>query len=124
VTAALLTLRFLLELALLAAFAVGGWNLSEETWLQVLLAVALPVLAAFVWGLLLSPKAKVASALPIRVAIELALFVAASALLWSAGLSIVAVVLLLTELTVVLTLIATGTPPGSDVGHLHHEAPQ
>jgi hypothetical protein len=120
----LLTLRFLLELALLAAFAVGGWDVSEETWLQVLLAVALPVLAAFVWGLFLSPKAKVTSALPIRVAIELALFVAASALLWSAGLSIVAVVLLLTELTVVLTLIATGTPPGSDVGRLNHEAPR
>lgn len=114
-TAALLTLRFLLELALLTALAIGGWSLTSTTWEQVLLAVTLPLTAAFVWGLLLSPKAKVAFPLPIRVAIELVLFVVASALLWAAGLTVFAAVLLVSELIVVLALIGTGTPPGSDV---------
>ena len=123
-TAALFTLRFLLELALLAALAVGGWNLSETTWLQLLLAIALPVVTASVWGLLLSPKARVKAPLPIRVVIELALFVLAAALLWAAGLAVVATALLLTELVVVCALIATGTPPGSDVDLFEPKAPQ
>ena len=117
-TAVLLTLRFLLELSLLAAFAVGGWNLTDRTWTQLLLAALLPVVAASVWGLLLSPKAKFVFPLPIRVAIEISLFVAASALLWAAGSAIAATALLMTELVVVFALIATGTPPGSDVGPL------
>ena len=114
-TAVLLTLRFLLELSLLAAFAVGGWKLTDTTWTQFLLAVLLPVVAASVWGLLLSPKAKFVSPLPLRVAIELSLFVAASALLWAAGSATAATALLVTELVVILSLIAAGTPPGSGV---------
>ncbi|MFL6070384.1 MAG: DUF2568 domain-containing protein [Actinomycetes bacterium] len=114
-TAVLLTLRFLLELALLAAFAVGGWSLTDTMWTQLLLAALLPLIAAFVWGLLLSPKAKFVFPLPIRVAIELLLFVAASALLWSAGSAIAAAALLVTELVVVLSLVAARTAPGTDV---------
>jgi hypothetical protein len=115
VTAVLLTVRFVLELALLVALAIGGWNLSDAAVAQVLLAAALPVVAAFVWGLVLSPKAKVVPALPARVTIELALFVAASALLWAAGWFGLAVALLLFEVFVVLALIASGHPPGTDV---------
>ena len=114
-TAVLLTVRFVLELALLVALTIGGWNLSDAAVAQVLLAAALPVVAAFVWGLVLSPKAKVVPPLPARVTIELALFVAASALLWAAGWFGLAVALLLVEVLVVLALIASGHPPGTDV---------
>jgi hypothetical protein len=115
VTAVLLTLRFLLELSLLVAFAVGGWSLTDTMWTQLLLAVLLPVIAAFVWGMLLSPRAKFVFPLSVRVAIELFLFVAASALLWTAGSALAAAALLVTELVVLIALISIGTPPGSDV---------
>jgi hypothetical protein len=113
VSAILLTLRFVLELALLVAFAVGGWNLTDPAWAQVALAALMPVAAASVWGLLLSPKARFTAPLPVRIVIELALFGAASTLLWVAGLPAVGVVLLVAELVVVVALIAKGTPPGS-----------
>ena len=53
--------------------------------------------------------------LPLRVAVELALFVVASVLLWSVGLTTFALVLLVTEIVVLVALISTGTPPGTDV---------
>jgi hypothetical protein len=112
-TALLLTLRFLLELTLLVAFGIGGWHLVDATGWQVVLAVALPVLAASVWGLLLSPKAKWTTPLGLRIVIELALFAMASALLWSAGPVGFAVALLVAEVVVLSSLIATGTPPGA-----------
>jgi hypothetical protein len=115
VTAVLLTVRFLLELTLLVALGIGGWDLADAATTQVVLAVALPLLAAFVWGLLLSPKARVGAPLPARVAIELTLFAVASLLLWAAGLPVFASALLLTELVVVVALIAVGVPPGTDV---------
>ncbi|MFL6287318.1 MAG: DUF2568 domain-containing protein, partial [Actinomycetes bacterium] len=103
-TAVLLTLRFLLELSLLAAFAIGGWSLTDTMWTQLLLAALLPLMAAFVWGLLLSPKAKFVISLPVRVAIELCLFGAASALLWTAGPAKAGTALLVTELVVLFAL--------------------
>ena len=48
-----LGVRFLLELCLLAALAYAGLQVS------VVLAVAAPLAAAVVWGLFVSPKARV-----------------------------------------------------------------
>jgi hypothetical protein len=115
VTAVLLTVRFLLELALLVALSIGGWDLADAAMVQVILAVVLPLLAAFVWGLVLSPKAKVAAPLAARVAIEIVLFALASTLLWAADLPLFAALMLLAELIVVFALIGIGVPPGTDV---------
>jgi uncharacterized protein DUF2568 len=52
-----LGLRFLLELVALAALAYGGWHLPGPVWLRVLLTVALPLLAALVWGRWVAPRA-------------------------------------------------------------------
>ncbi len=63
---ALLAVRFLLELAALAALAY--WGFSEYDGVAaVLLGVGAPLLAAVVWGLFVSPKAKYGS--PVRQAI-------------------------------------------------------
>ncbi|MEU5919491.1 YrdB family protein [Streptomyces sp. NPDC047141] len=51
-------LAFLLELAALAALARWGWEVTENTALRLLLAVAAPALAAVVWGLFAAPKAR------------------------------------------------------------------
>ncbi|WP_457155708.1 YrdB family protein [Mesorhizobium sp. P5_C1] len=44
-----LTLRFLLELAALLGFGLSGWGLSDGLW-RWLLALALPLIAAALWG--------------------------------------------------------------------------
>jgi hypothetical protein len=52
-----LGLRFGLELCALVALGYGGWHAHGPVWLRVLLAVALPLLAAVVWGRWVAPKA-------------------------------------------------------------------
>ena len=108
----LLAARFLLELALLTGLAIGGWALPEAGWARVLFALALPVAAAVVWGLLVSPKAKLEAPLPLRLTVEVLLFGSAALVLWLAGLTAFAVGLLVLEGVVLISLTATGHPPG------------
>ena len=108
----LLTLRFLLELALLAAWAVVGWQLPDATWQQIVLAVVLPTASATVWGFLLSPRAKVHLPLVVRLVMELTLFAGASTALWLLDLHVAALVLMGGELVVLGGLLALRQPPG------------
>jgi hypothetical protein len=48
-------IRLALELALLAAFGFWGWHLGAGGMTGALLAVALPVLAAALWGIFATP---------------------------------------------------------------------
>ena len=75
-----LGLRFLLELALLAALAYWGWY--EQ---GIVPAILLPLLAAVVWGAFVAPKARFPVSVPVRLAIELTLFGLAVAGLFAAG---------------------------------------
>ena len=50
-----LALRFLLELAALAAMASYGWQLTDDRPLRMLAAVALPLIAATLWGVFAVP---------------------------------------------------------------------
>ena len=68
-----LTVRFLLELAALAA--LGWWGVETG---GVLLGVAAPLAAAVVWGTFVAPKARIAVARPIRFAFEVLVFGAAA----------------------------------------------
>lgn len=52
-----LAVRFLLEVCALAALAYGGWHAGGPVWLRVVLAVALPLAAAIIWGRWVAPKA-------------------------------------------------------------------
>jgi hypothetical protein len=74
VTSVLLTVRFLTELALLAALAVTGWGLGGRPVLQVALAVLLPLVAVAVWGRLVAPRAAGRLKDPARLVVESALF--------------------------------------------------
>ena len=84
-------LRLVLEVAALVAFGYTGWNLVEDTLVSIVLAVALPVLAAAVWGTLRvdgDPAGKVAP-IPVpglvRLCIEADFFAAAVILLAVVG---------------------------------------
>ncbi|WP_334142691.1 YrdB family protein [Rhabdothermincola sp.] len=61
-------LRFLLELGSLAALAFVGWSVS---WV---LAIALPVAMAVLWGTLIAPKAPRRLPDPWRLGVEACLF--------------------------------------------------
>jgi hypothetical protein len=52
-----LGLRFVLELCAFAALAYGGWQVGGPVWLRILVAAALPLIAAVVWGRWVAPKA-------------------------------------------------------------------
>jgi hypothetical protein len=68
VKAANLGLRFLLELCLLAALAYVGLQAS------VVLAVVFPIVAAVVWGVFVSPKARYPLPQPAWVGLQIVLF--------------------------------------------------
>jgi len=85
-----LAFRFLLELASLAAMAVGAWSLASEPW-SWLLAAAVPLVASVAWGTFRVPGDGSASGeapIPVpgvvRLMIELDVFAAAVFLLWFA----------------------------------------
>jgi hypothetical protein len=79
VKAANLGLRFLLELCLLAALAYVGLQAS------IVLGILLPAVAAVVWGLLVSPRARFPLSLGWWIGVQIILFGAAVAGLIGVG---------------------------------------
>ena len=84
-----LALRFLLELAALAAIGVWGWQQGSDgdAWLSYVLAIGFPLIAAAVWGIFNVPddpsrsgRSPITVPGIIRLAIELAFFALA---IWS-----------------------------------------
>lgn len=88
--AANLGLRFLLELAALAALAYWGSQATGSTGFNVLLAIAAPGIAAAFWGLLLAPKASRRLDEPARGIGEFAVFALAAVALAGAGAQVLA----------------------------------
>jgi Na+/H+-translocating membrane pyrophosphatase len=94
---ALITLRFLLELALLFSYVLVCVRLLDGA-LGWVVGLLLAVAVATVWGMLLSPRRPVRLPLAARLGIELALFAAASSLLALSGLGLLGVGLMALEL--------------------------
>lgn len=82
--AANLALRFALEMAVLAAYALWGASLLDGP-LRVLSSVLCVVLATVGWGVLVAPKSQRRLADPGRLVAEVLIVVGAGAALWSAG---------------------------------------
>ena len=72
-----LVVRFLLELSALAATAYWGFSIASGV-TQWVLGLGAPALVAVVWGLFVSPKAKVELPHPARFAVELLVWAAAA----------------------------------------------
>ena len=88
-----LTLRFVLELCALAALAYGGWHVPGPTWLRIILAVLLPLIAAVVWGRWVAPKASHPIPDPLRLIPEWLVFSGAAVALAATGHPVMAVAL-------------------------------
>ena len=80
-----LALRFLLELSLLAAFGYWGFRTGPSPVMKVVLGIGLPILVAVIWGVFLAPASARRLADPARLIVELVIFGAAVAALYSAG---------------------------------------
>lgn len=94
-----LAVRFLLELAALAAIGYWGWSQHDGA-LRFVLAIGLPLLAAILWGTFAVPedpsrsgKAPVPVPGIVRLVLELALFAFAAWALYDAGNATLALVL-------------------------------
>jgi hypothetical protein len=87
-----LSIRFLGELAMLAALVYWGLAVGDGigAWM---LGVGAPLLAAVVWGAWVAPKARWPVPIPARVVLELVVFGAAVGALTVAGQPLLAVVL-------------------------------
>ena len=88
-----LGLRFFLELAALAALAYGGWHVSGPLWLRIVTAVALPLIAALVWGRWVAPRASHPLPDPLRLIPEWLVFGGAAVALAATGHPVPAIVL-------------------------------
>jgi Protein of unknown function (DUF2568) len=84
VRGAFLGLRFLLELCLLGALGLGGWEIADGGFLGVLVGVAAAVIGAAIWGVWIAPRARRRLPDPARFALETALFVLGAVALWMA----------------------------------------
>ena len=80
----LLAVRFGLELAALAALGYWGFETGDGTVTKVVLGLGAPILAAVLWGLFVSPKARFQSPV-LKAVFEFAVFVAAVLALLGAG---------------------------------------
>jgi hypothetical protein len=94
-----LAVRFLVELAALAAFAIWGFHIGGSRPAQIALGIGLPLTGAVVWGLFAAPKAAISIPGPAIVTVQaLVLGLGVVALLaaghprWAAVLAVVLVV--------------------------------
>ena len=88
-----LALRFFLELCVFAAFAFWGWHVGTNLPMKLGLAVGLFLLVIVVWGVYLSPRARVPLATVPWVLLQVVIFGAAVAGLAAAGRSRLALIL-------------------------------
>jgi hypothetical protein len=95
-----LALRLLLELAALAAIASYGWQLTDNRPLNMVAAVALPLIAATLWGVFAVPadpsrsgEAPVAVPGSVRLVLEFAIFGFATWSLYASGAQTLSLVL-------------------------------
>ncbi len=105
-----LALRFLLELAALAALGYWGWTQNSGAW-RYLLMLGLPLLAAVVWGTFAVPgdpsrsgRAPVPVPGAVRLLLELAFFAAAVVALLASGQALAG--LLLAAVTIIHYILA------------------
>jgi hypothetical protein len=78
-------LAFGCELAMLATFAVTGWQLVSSLLLQLVLAVALPLVVAGIWAIWMAPTSARRLTNPTRLIAEIGLFVISGAGLAAVG---------------------------------------
>lgn len=94
VRGAALAVRFGLELVIYVAVALGAGALDLPIAARIGLAIVAVVVVGTVWGLMLSPRARVALSPAVRLALEGIVWLIAAAALWAAGHPLLAAIFL------------------------------
>lgn len=101
-----LVVRFATELTALAALGFWGIQLGGNPPMNIVLAVALPLIMGAVWGAVVAPRARWRLSDPARLLVELCLFVAATAgIAATAGPALAAGFLVVVVLNIVLMFV-------------------
>jgi hypothetical protein len=79
------TLRFVLELAGIAALGIWGWTVAGESPLRLVLALGAPLLLIALWALLIAPRSRSPLDPRTRFVVGSGLLLVAAAALWAAG---------------------------------------
>jgi len=85
-----LLVRFVSELAALVALGVWGYHVGSGPVSRVVLAIAMPLAMAAVWGAVVAPRAWRRASDPARLVVELGIFAAATAALAASAGSVLA----------------------------------
>lgn len=107
----LLGARLLLEVLLLLVLGWWGWRVADGA-AGVALAVAVPLGAAVVWGLVVAPRARLSLPSWVRVVVEIIVFAAGAAALGWLTRPAVGVALLAADVVVVVLLAWTARRSG------------
>jgi hypothetical protein len=111
--AAALAVRFVVELCLLAAVAYWGATISAGVAVRVIVAVVATAAVAVVWGVFVSPKARVPLGRTAWVAVQVVLFGLEVAALVAAGQTALGVALGVVAGVDLAVLLALGAPPAA-----------
>jgi len=106
-------LKFVLELAMLAAYAIAFFRLIPGPLLSWVAAIGAPILVGVVWGLLIAPRAPVSLGVPARVVLTAVIFAGAITALALAGRPVAAVVLAVAYVVDEVALIALRAYPAA-----------
>ncbi|SNT45334.1 Protein of unknown function [Asanoa hainanensis] len=109
-----LLLRFLLELAALAAIGYGGWSIADPIWARALLAAALVATAVAVWSRWVAPRAAHKLPDPQRLLPKWLVFGGASAALVATGHWLLGVILAVLAAADRLALWRLGADTGGE----------
>ena len=109
----LLLLRFLLEIALIAAVGAGAWDLAGGEAAGALAASIAAAAVVVIWGLAIAPKARRRLPDPARLMLEMVLFVTGGLALAATGQTLLGIVFAMTSAAVAVAVrqLSGGTAP-------------
>ena len=79
---AIISIFFLLEIAMLVSFMYWGFHLDASLFVKILFGVGTPILVAVIWGTFIAPKASIPVSVPIRILLQIILFSSAAMALY------------------------------------------
>ena len=79
---AIISIFFLLELAMLGSFMYWCFHLNNGWLIKILFGIGTPLIVAIIWGVFIAPKASILVSVPIRILLQTILFGSAAVALY------------------------------------------
>lgn len=79
---AIISIFFLLEIAMLVSFMYWGFHLDTSLLVKILFGIGTPIIVAIIWGTFIAPKASIPVSVPIRILLQIILFSSAAVALY------------------------------------------